>query len=175
MNKLINHQLLLPFLFLLGLGINTTSVFGQKAKSSTLLSFGYNYLSLVEDFSLGIHGIEASAEFLLHDEKIGIKIPVNLYYEEDLFLGSGINVKFYTNKGKLRGFLGPKYTTGRNVTDIYGDTELTGPIRYHHLTGDIGLAYNSQKMVYALSVGYGKEFKYHDNFLSIGLSVGWKL
>lgn len=149
------------------------SLTAQNDKN-TIVSVGYSYLTNPNSFWLGANGVEVSAEFLMNDEKIGLKLPLQLHFVGDLYLGMGANLKFYTNKGKLRGFVGPNFAIGRNLHRNWADDFVEKEKPYMYLLGDTGIAYNHNNWVMAIHAGVGFEFSYKDAISNLGLTLGRK-
>lgn len=165
-------RLLLKTSLLFSLCLFNLGIHAQESRT-TILSFGHAYFTDIEYLTYGIHGIEASAEFLLKEEKIGLRLPLNLYYEEDLYLGGGINLKFYLNKGKFRTFIGPEYSMGKQITNKYPEDFLE-KIRYKQLMVNTGVAYHAKWLSIAVHTGWGREFNYEAYTATSSITFGVK-
>lgn len=164
---------LYQFILLICFILFSFSLTAQNNKN-TIISAGYSYLTNPNSFWFGANGVEVSAEFLINEEKIGLKIPLQLHFIGDLYLGTGANLKFYTNKGKLRGFLGPNIAIGRNLNRRWADDFIEKEKPYLFLLGNTGLTYNYKNWVVALHARVGYELNYNEPTTNLGLTVGRK-
>lgn len=150
--------------------ITTKNNSGKRHKSSSdsgsgseIYSIGYTGIADV-NFSEVISGIEFSSEFLFNNEKIGLRLPLYFYFNDGVYTGGGTNLKFYLNKGVVRGFIGPEIM---GVYDFsYGDG-------FFQVMGDIGLSINPGIMNITLHGGAGYGFS-AGSVINIGLTVGVK-
>ena len=172
MKSVVNHQLFVKFSFIIGLVLCQLHVFAQNSRT-TILSVGTSYLTEVNTFAYGLHGVEASAEFLFNDEKMGLRLPINLYFEDDLYLGGGANLKFYLNQGKFRAFVGPEFAAGSRITNKYPE-DLVTETRYLQVLADAGVAFQTGRIAIALHAGIGREFKHKYFTTNTGLTIGFR-